>query len=358
MTDRCDYSDLPRTECDHCGAHPGNAGVIAPRLAETGQGATNGLHPGSYATVILNGRENATSQSGRDLWASVPTPARDRDRQLVLVRHPEPGTCACGIPLHDNATGCPECVEEMERILGDTPWLTEQLELAITGQRAKRGAGRGDDGLPWNDAAATTLDEFRNELSTTVRVLAEEHDLAWPQDSMTAMSRWLLTNVQLLAHDDAWTDALRNLRRIEGDTLRIVDNPPARLFLGWCKAETIVGTDLTVRIEECGGPVYAREGQTMGTCRECRTEYDVEASRKALTDALDDQLVTAAEIAKLAVYLGIEQPRERIRKLVNTWHRRKRIEAQGEREGAPTFRFGKVLPLLSATFETRDEQGV
>lgn len=347
--ERCGWSDLPIMECDHCPAHTREAARIAACAELSSEVDPN-------TTAVISGPQIAISRSGRDIWPSVPTPIEGRF-PLRLVSDPDDGTCACGQPLRDNATGCDDCVLEMERILGDVPWLAEQLDIAVSRQRAKSGAGRGDDGLPWNDKASDALHALRNELSTTIRMLVEDHRLDWPADDITAMSRWLMRNVRLLSHDDGWTDTLRNLRHIEGDALAIVDNPPALLFLGWCTSEMIVGEGLTVRIEECGGPVYARDGRDTGRCRMCQNEYGVKESRKALTDMLDDKLVTPAEIAKLSIYLGIEQPRERIRNLVTQWSRRDRILPKGARDGVPTYRWGDVSPLLSATFETREKSG-
>ncbi len=352
--DRCEWSDLPVMECDHCPTD-------ARQAAEDAYRETNSSSVGPGSTDIIAMPENAILRVV-PLWPEVP-PGQERPT-LRLYAKPPADQCACGLPLHDNATGCPECVTEMERILGDTPWLAEQLDLAITGQRAKRaGAARGDDGLPWNDRASETLDALRNELSTTTHMLTEDHDLDLPgsddeKPDLAAMSRWLLTHIQLLAHDDAWTDTLRNLRHIEGDTLAIVDNPPPKVFLGWCTATVWAGEGATLRLEECSGPVYARDGVEVGYCRECRKPYGVTESREALEKALDDQLVTAAEIAKLATYLGIEQPRERVRALVNTWHKRKRITASGSRDDQPVFRYGEIRALLSATYETREERSV
>lgn len=348
--ERCEWSDLPVYECDHCPADARQAAQDAARRDYRSD--LNG-----NAIDVISMRENAILRVV-PLWPEV-APGDERPRLNLYAKPiPDAPTCACGRPLHDNATGCDECIDEMDRILGDTPWLVEQLELAITGQRAKRGAGRGDNGLPWNDAASQALDALRNELVGTVRILTEAHRLDWPSDTPAAMSRWLLTHIQLLAHDDAWTQTLRDLRSIEGDVLRIVDNPPALVFLGYCKAETIAGTDLTMRIEECGGPVYARDGQPEGKCLVCRRSYDVAASREVLEKALDDMLVTAKQVAMLATYLGIEQPRQRVRKLVNTWHERKRILAKGSLDGVPAFRYGEVRALLSATYETRDNRSI
>lgn len=343
--ERCEWSDLPVYECDHCPADARQAAEVAARRDYRSDSSRNAID-------VISMPENAILRVV-PLWPEVP-PGDERPRLNLYAKQPDGlrRTCACGRPLHDNATGCDECVDEMDRILGDTPWLVEQLELAITGQRAKRGAGRGDNGLPWNDAASQTLDALRNELVGTVRILTEAHRLDWPADDPGAMSRWLLTHIQLLAHDDAWTQTLRDLRSIEGDVLRIVDNPPPKVFLGWCTALTPAGEGDTLRIEECSGPVYARDGVETGYCCECKTPYGVTESRDALEQALDDQLVTASEIAKLATYLGIEQPRERVRKLVESWRKRKRIEPKGERDGVPTFRYGEVRALLSASYET------
>lgn len=352
--EHCEWSDLPVYECDHC---PQEARQTARNaLREANECSVDG-----GANEVIAMRENAILRVV-PLWPEV-APGEERPN-LRLYPKTKPGTCACGLPLTDNATGCPECIAEMERILGDTPWLVEQLDLAITGQRAKRaGAARSDDGLPWNNRASETLDALRNEMSTTIRMLAKGHGLNLPgsndeKPDLGAMSRWLLTHIQLLAHDDAWADTLHNLRRIEGDTLAIVDNPPPKVFLGWCDATVWAGEGDTLRLEECSGPVYARDGVEVGYCRECRKPYGVTESREALEKALDDQLVTASEIAKLATYLGIEQPRERVRKLVESWRKRKRIEVRGSRDGVPTFRYGEVRPLLSMAYETRDDRSV
>lgn len=343
----CGWSDLPIYECDHCPADARRAAEDA--LRDANRGST-----GNDTTVIPKDPENATLRVV-SLWSEV---APGGERPALHLKASDGETCACGLPLRDNAIGCDDCVAEMERILGDTPWLVEQLELAVTGQRSRTGAGRDGAGLPWNDVAAETLDALRNELVGTVRILVEDHGLDWPADDLGAISRWLLTHVRLLAYDDAWTDTLRNLRSIEGSTLRIVDNPPPTVFLGQCGALVWQGSGDTLRIEECPGSVYAREGVEVGYCRECEKPYDVDVRRDQLERRLDDQLVTASEIARLSTYLGIEQPRERVRNLVQTWHRRKRITAVGTRDGAPTFRYGDVRGLLSLAYETREHDRV
>ncbi|WP_310962132.1 hypothetical protein [Nocardioides terrisoli] len=333
---RCTYSELPRWACDHCGAHPGNAGVTAH-------------HDPKEPPRAL-----------RLVFADVPATIGERP-DLHLTR-PGDGTCACGQPTRDDAYGCEDCADELARILGDVPWLAEQLDIAIAGQRAKRfGAEHGDDGLPWNAAASTALAELRNELVGVVRICIEDHVRhqspadGWPADTLPAISGWLLWRVDGLTRHETWTETLRNLRRIEGDTLRIIDNPPRRLFLGWCTARSIVGEGPDVRIESCPGAVYATEGALQGKCRECKAPYPVKESREALERELDDRLCTAAEIAHLITYLGLQVSREQVRKRINLWDARKRITASGTDDaGQPTYRYGAVRPLLSVAFEKRE----
>ena len=63
---------------------------------------------------------------------------------------------------------------------------------------------------------------------------------------------------------------------------------------------------------------------------------------------------TAAEIARLATYLGLDVPRDRVRKQVLYWHRHKRIEQRSaDAEGSPMFRYGEVRGMLYREFGTR-----
>lgn len=338
-TDLCPHSDLRPSECDHCGAHPGNAGVRrAQRLA-------------AARTVIL------------DMFGYAP-PGRERPK-LYLGRAID-GTCACGRPTHNSAVGCEECGDEMARILGNVPWLSEQLDLTITRQRSKTIGGTGtDQAMVFNLAASDAKASLRHELVSLVRICDEERVShsdprgdKWPADNLPAMSGWLLWRVDGLLKSDTWTDALRTLRKAEGDVLRIVDNPPPSQFLGWCRVEFDNG-------QTCDGPVYAKgyakgeepEGSKYlvaeGKCRDCRTPYPVEASRRHLEAALDDRLCTAAELARLTTYLGLRVNREQVRKTINTWHSRGIVTPSAhDANGEPMFRYGAVRVRLAATYDT------
>ena len=59
------------------------------------------------------------------------------------------------------------------------------------------------------------------------------------------------------------------------------------------------------------------------------------------------KLCTAAEIAHLSTYLGLDISREQVRKRINQWHRRNQITRKGGVLNEPTFRFGDALALLA-----------
>lgn len=332
MTDWCDLHDLPRDQCAHCGAAPGvGFEFLRWRLVVTG------------------------NRGGRELFptASVSTTTVSK----VTYGQSYAGTCACGRPTRDSAYGCENCGDELRRALADSPWWAEQLEITTTKQQAKRpgASGRGNVGLPWHDKAADLGHALRNHLVTTVRLCEEEHVRhsspydGLPEDTIPAISTWLMWRVDGLMFNAAFGDVLRDAVQIEKNAAWMIDRQPDRMFLGPCRFRQV-----------CGGVVYSKPGEKTAKCRACGTEYDVVQQRDDLQKQLDDRLCTAAEIAKLATYLGIDAERDVVRRRINRWHNGEVIrpaswitnERTGER--TPRFRFGDVLPRLAATYQRKD----
>jgi len=340
--DWCDAGDMPRATCHHCGARPG--GPALPPLEQP--------------TPATTGR------TGRDLFPTLPTPPADQAPPLRLGQHAA-GTCACGQPTRDNAYGCDDCAKELERLFAEAPWIAEQLDATITKQRAAAATGGGgsatrltcahDDPnlcscpvtLPWNDKAAKILNALVAHLVHTVKLCAAEHIrnqspyTGAPHATVPDMVAWLLWRVDGLTLSESFTATLKTSLLLADDALKAIDRGPDLMYLGLCDARDEDGL--------CGGAIYAREGETTGRCRGCRATYDVAARRGGLERALDDRLCTASEIAHLATYLGLPASRDRVRNLVNQWHRRGRITASGGLT-EPRFRYGDVTPLLQATY--------
>lgn len=262
-------------------------------------------------------------------------------------------TCRCGKPTRDEAYVCEDCLTALARVLGDVPWVDEQLEISITRQKASvlGGGSRGTGTpLPWHEKASDAKRSLHSLLATWVQFCVEEHvrdrgaTLDWPADNLQSMSRWLLWRVDGLAFHDLGNEAVDEITDSVAQAERIIFwRKRDRVYLGTC--------DHKPDGEDCAGEVYAGEGQQFGHCETCDRGYSVDQRRQDLNDQLDDRLFTAAEIARLCTYLGLEQPRERVRKQVNSWHKRERITSPSHNAaGDPVFRYGEIKTLLFAQY--------
>lgn len=288
-------------------------------------------------------------------------------------------TCRrCYRETRDDAYVCEDCCDEFARELGEVPWLTEQVEISITRQHASAGAmgstTRGSDlvadlaqiledgklghlGTPWHETASRANRALHSTLATWVRFCAEEHvrhqapSDSLPADSMPAMSRWLMWRVDGLAWHELGADAVTEVVRACGEVRRIVLwKPPARNYLATCG---------TVNAgETCPGDVYATEGEDYGRCDTCGAMHEVAKRRIELNKRLDDHLCTAADIARMAVFLGLQAKRDTVRNKVNVWHKRGRITPRAHApNGDPMFRYGEVRGMLAAGFERAEKVG-
>lgn len=291
--------------------------------------------------------------------------------------------CACGQPTA-GAWLCPRCEKTLRVSLGKVADHYADMETVRARQTRYGVPGKGAPGktmpLPVDlrfvaPSDATERDEWqipgregrgtaamsaaRNTITTWVRTTLDEfpplagptctdclhltcHEIkrrTHPRDNIGSCCDYLERMLHTISARHWAPQMLAELLTIESELRRIVDRPPELKFLGVCP--------------ECQESVYAVEHAVTGTCRGCGAEYDTEASRLALTDALDDQLLTAAEIASMSTYLGLDAPRERIRMRVAQWHKRGRIAAAGHDErGHPRFAYRDVRPLLFTEFTT------
>lgn len=265
--------------------------------------------------------------------------------------------CKCGRPTRDAAFVCDGCLNDLTNDLNEAPGLDEELEVTVTRQRGAAIAGgsanSGESALPWHDKASEVQRELHATLSTWVRLCHESgvrhqsrtDDL--PSDRIAGMARWLLWRVDGLAFHEAGYEAVRDISRATERARNIVFfKPQPRMYLGPCGAAHYDGP--------CPGDVYANSGQQYGYCDLCGDPHPVDVRRSDMERKLDDKLVTAAEIAHLATYLGLQADRERVRNLVNQWHKREKVTARGhDAKGDPRFRYGEVR-LMLASLETRE----
>lgn len=351
-TDRCGYSDLPADQCAHCLGHDNPP--IEPTPAEP---------PRSTGRVVWSPSIAQDAQEARVAPRSVPT-GRNATR-VVLGPQNGQNECACGKPTRDNAVLCDDCTETLDRALGDVAGVVEEIEVTMTRQRSApivSGAPSATTGLPWHEKAAVALRDLHNLLVLWVRLCDEEgvgtgpSDL--PADKPAALAAWLLHRVPGLARHDAAVEALDEITNAVAECERIIFwKRRSRDYLGVC-GQRVEDEDGVTLLDSCTGDVYADDGAAVGVCDDCGQGVTVAIRKAELNRHIDDRLCTASELARLAVILGLDAPRDSVRKKIHYWHRHKRIaqrgiiteSVKGEPVEVPTFRYGEVRVMLYKEF--------
>lgn len=80
---------------------------------------------------------------------------------------------------------------------------------------------------------------------------------------------------------------------------RTLERPAPPTYVGPCPARGTEG-------DGCAGELYLREGRERGTCRECGTEFTRDEQLDYVSDALEERLMTPAEIVRALKIVGHE----------------------------------------------------
>ena len=262
--------------------------------------------------------------------------------------------CRCGRPTRDAAYCCDDCGTTLAKALGDVPWLTEELEISISGQKgvdyrrsggskgAKKPAERPSP-VAWGPAEARS--HLRQILVAWVRFCDDEQvrhqgGVEFPADDLSSISRWLLCRVDGLMLLEIGEEAIDEITSAVAHCHRLVDRPAERQYLGICTMCEV-------------GRLYARSGSKWARCNECGLGIEADTIRERLLADLDDRLCTAAEIAHLSTYLGLKAGREQVRKRINQWASRNQIVEHPSMTAETTFRFGEVYAKLMVEEQQR-----
>lgn len=346
---RCHWSDLPADQCAHCHGHASDV---------------------EHAALV-----EPVTPPARVVWSTkAPRATQDAPREpRKTPKAPEPtrtangsqAECACGRPTRDQAVLCDDCTEQLERALGDVGAVVADLEVTLTRQHSApivATAPSASTGLPWHEKAAEATRNLHGLLVLWVRLCDEESvgtgptDL--PADNPAALAGWLLHRVPGLARHDAAAEALDEITDAVAECERIIFwKRKNRDYLGPC-GQPVHDEDGDLLLDSCPGDVYAEHDAQVGTCDDCGQGVTVVIRKAEMNRLIDDRLCTAAELARLAVILGLDAPRDRVRKQIHYWHRHKRIAqrgtatecAKGETVEVPTFRYGEVRVMLYQEF--------
>jgi hypothetical protein len=254
---------------------------------------------------------------------------------------PDPTCPICSRPIPDMAYLCSTEATKLRTELERVALVAGEAMTTIAKQARIGNGGRRTDPevpLPYNPGAAYDHDAAINTLQTVVRDIHETSGRPLPmvepgQHPTAAMALWLIDQLEWLRHREDAEQTFDELSDACRVLVRVVDRPAERIIVGQCG---------------CTEYLYAVRGAAKVTCVACNTTYAVEETRDMLRAQLDQSLFTAAEIATLATYLGLEKPRDTVRKLINKWSERGLVISHGDLRGDPAYLFGDVMARLLA----------
>jgi hypothetical protein len=251
-------------------------------------------------------------------------------------------TCACGKPTRDDAYICDDDLDSFARLLGEVPWIDDEIDTTIAKLRAATsgGSASAETALPYNAEASKRAGALRTALVTLVKFCDEEGVRSsdpsdgLPANTVVAMSRWLMWRVDGLAFNDMAEEFIADASAAIRDCQRIIDLPPERAYAGPCP--------------ECKRDLYHRPTAAQVKCPGCGQRWDVGEVNAWMQDRIrehmEDRLVTSREGATLLSRFGLETGQRTIDK----WHERGKVsEAGHDAKGRRLFRWDELLTLAA-----------
>jgi hypothetical protein len=209
--------------------------------------------------------------------------------------------------------------------------LHDELEVTLTRQAVlgSRSESRSaETPLPFHTTASDVAGEVRGVLVAWCRLLIEEYGDPYPADTVPAIAGHLAGRAEVLRHHEAAPVAVAEITDLARRVQRVVDRLPERRYLGLC---------------ECEAVLTANPGDLHAACRVCGAVVDVEARRGAMLAALDDQLLTLADVVRAVSSLAEPIPLD----TAKSWVHRGRLTGHGrDATGVALYRVGDVLDLL------------
>lgn len=248
----------------------------------------------------------------------------------------------CDRPTRDDAYICDTCLDDFAKMLGEVTWVDDELDTTISKQRAAgaTGAPSAEKALPINLKASQLRDALRAELVNLIRFCSEEGVRSsdprnvLPENTIVAMSRWLMWRVDGLAFNDMAAELIATVTAAIRDCRRVIDLPPERKYAGPCP--------------ECKRDLYHRPSAAEVKCPGCGQRFDVgevnDWMQERIKARLENELVTSREAATFLSRFGLETNQRTIDK----WHERGKVaEAGHDAKGRRLFRWDDLLALAA-----------
>lgn len=248
---------------------------------------------------------------------------------------------SCGRPSGDWPI-CQRCGDILaDEVLAEVGWLLDDLDLVIGRQvrYARQVGGKSaETPLVVNMKASDVKGQLLASLDTAARLIGDANGIEPEYANGAECADWLAYRISMIRLHPGGADIVEELSRNFAAAMWVVDRPRQSQYLGAC-SDHPRDDDL----EDCPGDIRAFADQHEARCSTCGRWWPKEELKDWLIGQLEDRIMSAAEIAHMSVYLGIETPRFRVRKLIESWSRRGRLARHGG-----GYRVGDALVLIAA----------
>lgn len=240
-------------------------------------------------------------------------------------------------PFHEKGA---EIRSMLRNTLG--PWVAWLLEMERPTPDAPRCRHRDPVGVDCRRCAVEGAQAHAVRRARWIRAAA-----AVSAGDVGAMAAYLLDRVNVIEGQEE-APVLRSavldaVRRVE----RVIDREPEKVAAGECGAEL---PDETV----CQRQLYADPTEPFVICPACETRWSVTDRRAWLLASAEDSVANAATISAALTRLDQPVTADRIYK----WRERGRLVQHGaDPRGAPMYRLGDVLDLLSESMAKAARRG-
>jgi hypothetical protein len=252
----------------------------------------------------------------------------------------------CHVPESD-AFLCPTCTAHLHtwlvELAGHAVDLEDVVVPRMTSRRGERVMVTGTTETPLivDLDASEAAWELHSDLVAIVRDLCESRGITYPGvDRSAALAAWLGRNVASIALDPAALEIFDIVRHRLGETRRVVDIAPAKVWLGRC--------DAMVDGAVCGQDVRAAEGATVVRCKGCMSVIDVAEFRARMLERSRDGAVPFPEL--VLIFRGVVRPN-----LLAVWRNRGRLRPVDPDGAEPLYRVGEVMDMVEALRARKDE---
>jgi hypothetical protein len=246
--------------------------------------------------------------------------------------------CHAAQPTADRPL-CTTCTAHLHtwlvELAGHAVDLEEVVVTRLTSRRGERVQVRGSTEPPqqWNENASTALEELRSDLKAAVNDILGSGVRETLANTVPAMALFAARHVDVLALRPDALATFDVIRHRHGETVRAVDIPPNRVWLGRC--------DAVVDGVTCGQDVRAAEGATAVRCKGCMSVLDVGEFRARMLERSRDGAVPFPEL--VLIFRGVVRPN-----LLAVWRNRGRLRPVDPDDAEPLYRIGEVMDMVEA----------